>query len=96
MGKLDVVAAAAMNARAWASALPDHEGNAYGGDEEDELVPPGTAGGGGEVERMRQGSMVRKVEVLDSPNVEGVIGRVSIGESPEYELGKENGGILLF
>ena len=90
--KLDVMDAAAMNARAWASARPDYEGNEDGADEDQELAPPVPGG----VERVRQGSMVRKVEVLDSPSVEGVIGRVSIGESPEHELGKENGGILLF
>ena len=92
LGKLDVIAAAAMNARAWAATQPDYEGNEYGEEEGDELATPQVAG----VERVRQGSMVRTVEVLDSPNVEGVIGRVSIGESPEYEIGKENGGILLF
>jgi hypothetical protein len=89
---LDVIAAAAMNARAWAATQPDYEGNEYGEVEGDELQAPQVAG----AERMRQGSMVRTVEVLDSPNVEGVIGRVSTGESPEYEIGKENGGILLF
>jgi hypothetical protein len=92
LGKLDVIAAAAMNARAWAATQPDYEGNEYGEDEGYELATPQIA----EVERVRQGSMVRMVEVLDSPNVEGVIGRVSNGESPEYEIGKENGGILLF
>ena len=92
LGKLNVVGAAAMNARAWASARPDYEGSDYGADEDEELAPPEPGG----LERVRQGSMVRKVEVLDSPSVEGVIGRVSIGESPEHELGKENGGILLF
>ena len=89
-GKPDVVTAAATNLRAWASTQLDGEGN-EDGDQEDKFLSPQIG-----LERLRQGSMVRKVEVLDSPNFEGVTGRVSIGESPEYEPGEENRVILLF
>jgi hypothetical protein len=70
-----------MNARVWGIASPDYTGEEYGDEDVDGR------------ERMRQGSLARKVEVVDSHDgVEGVVGRVS-GESPER--GRENGGIVL-
>lgn len=40
--------------------------------------------GCGDGERVRQGNMVRRVEVVDTPNFDGVVGRISL-ESDGYE-----------
>ena len=74
--KIDTISAAVMNARTWSSASkPDYEGPGYesSGDES-----------GMRRERVRHGSAARKVEVVDSPTVEGVVGRVS-GEIVERD-----------
>ena len=78
--KIDTIAAtAAMNARAWSSGTkPDDEREEYGSSC-DEL------GGGLNREKVRQGTAARRVEVVDSPNVEGFVGRVS-GESVERDF----------
>ena len=81
--KLDMISAAAMDARAWtAASTPDYEGRAY--ESEDGVAQPG--------ERVRQGSKAMRVEVVTSPRLEGVAGRVS-GESVRGGGGK--GGIVL-
>lgn len=72
---------------------PDYKGDDYGTEGED-------YGGEGYGEaRVRQGSKARRVEVVDSPSLEGLEARLS-GESPERpaerRMNGRNGGILLF
>lgn len=78
---------------------PDYQGQGYG----DEEGAEGVEGLGqfGDEERVRQGSKARRVEVIDSPSLEGFEARLS-GESPERTgNGEKNrrdgvdGGIIL-
>ena len=68
----------------------DYQGDDYGNE--------GKEGFEQEVERVRQGSKARRVEVVDSPSLEGLEARLS-GESPERRMngnGGSDGGIVLF
>jgi hypothetical protein len=78
-----IMAAVAANAQAWSSASkPDHEGIEYESSDDESGIR----------EKVRQGSAARRVEVMDSPSIEEMMGEV-IEESVERN---SKGEIILF
>ena len=76
------------NPQAWSSAnKPDYGGEEHGSSG-DEFARRRR-------ERIRQGSAARRVEIVDGPNVEGIVGRVS-GESVERDFHWDKNGEIVF
>ena len=85
--KIDAIDfAAEMNARAWSSANKPHYGGVENGNTSDKVS--------GIRERFRQVIAARRVQVVDGPNVEGIVGRIS-GESVERDFDRNEEIVLV-